>query len=209
MYFLLGAAIGAGTGIPIGPVNVAVIDSAYRHHLRRAIAVGLGGAFADMIYAFLGIVAIGPYLVKHAEVKASLYLCSGIVLIVYGLLTARAQEVDPAHPTSDEIDKGYFWSGFGLGAALIFLNPGALVTWVVIVGSILGDTSQMQGSAAAAGVGAGSLIWFTFVAWLADHGKRILGSKAIWITRVVGLILAGYGLFSVARGIWIFATQVF
>ena len=38
-YFVIGAVIGALTGVPIGPVNVAVIESAYRHRLKRAIVL--------------------------------------------------------------------------------------------------------------------------------------------------------------------------
>ena len=34
---------------------------------------------------------------------------------------------------------------------------------------------------------------------LADHGKKLLGGKAVWITRVVGILLIGYGLFSLGR----------
>ena len=52
-YFLIGVAIGALTGVPIGPVNVAVIDGAYRHTLRRGMAVGLsvGAEHVDDDYA--------------------------------------------------------------------------------------------------------------------------------------------------------------
>ena len=47
MFLVFGVVAGAVTGVPIGPVNVAVIDAAYRHTMRRAIGVGLGGAVAD------------------------------------------------------------------------------------------------------------------------------------------------------------------
>lgn len=201
-YFLLGAAIGAITGVPIGPVNVAVIDTAYRHHLKRAFAVGLGGAVADLLYALLGIVAIGPLLNEHPGVPPVLYAVSGVVLVIYGVLTARAQPVDPhAEAPGNGEEKGYFWSGFGLGIALILLNPATLVTWVVIVGSALAGVSQAEGVAAAVGIGIGSWAWFSLVAYLADHGKRVLGPKAIWITRVVGVALVGYGLFSIGRAL--------
>src|SRR5512146_181576 len=87
MFLVIGVAIGALTGVPIGPVNVAVIDAAYRHTLRRAIAVGLGGAIADFVYATLGIVGIGPYLLAYPVLPRILYGLSGVVLIVYGALT--------------------------------------------------------------------------------------------------------------------------
>jgi threonine/homoserine/homoserine lactone efflux protein len=202
-YFLIGAALGALTGVPIGPLNVAIIDAAYRHHLRRAIAVGLGGAVADLAYASLGILGLGQLLTAHAAVPPILYSVSGVVLIVYGVLTVRAQPVDPGVAGQDDVaGKSYFWGGFGMGIALILLNPATLITWVVIVGSAMADTTRSEGLAAALGIGAGSAFWFIVVAHLADHGKKVLGKKTVWITRVVGLALIGYGVFSIGRAIW-------
>ncbi len=202
--FLLGAFIGAVTGIPIGPVNVAVIDSAYRHCLRRAIGVGLGGAVADGLYALLGIVGIGPLLLRYPSVPPILYGVSGVVLIVYGILTVRSKPIDSTDGSRDKrSSQRHFISGFILGAALIFLNPATLITWVVIVGSALAETTVAEGYAAALGVGVGSFTWFSFVAYLATHGRKILGSRAIWITRVVGIFLIGFGIFSIGRAAWL------
>ena len=202
-YFLIGAALGALTGVPIGPLNVAIIDAAYRHHLRRAIAVGLGGAVADLAYASLGILGLGQLLTAHASVPPILYSVSGVVLIVYGVLTVRAQPVDPGVAGQDDVaGKSYFWGGFGMGIALILLNPATLITWVVIVGSHMADAGRSEGLAAALGIGAGSAFWFMVVAHLAHHGKKMLGKKTVWITRVVGLALICYGVFSLGRAVW-------
>ena len=201
MYFLIGAAIGAATSAPIGPVNVAVIDTAYRHTLRRALAVGLGGACGDGLYALVGIVGVGPLLDQNPGITPILFACSGVVLIAYGVLTARTR---PAPAVSDVKERAdhpskNMWSGFWLGALLIVLNPAALVTWVIIVGSFMTDVTTLEGVSAALGVACGSLAWFTFVANLANHGKKVLGHKAVWVTRIVGVLLIGYGLYSLGR----------
>ena len=202
-YFLIGAALGALTGIPIGPLNVAIIDAAYRHHLRRAIAVGLGGAVADLAYASLGILGAGQLLTAHEVVPPILYGVSGVVLIIYGILTVRAQPVDPGLAGQEDVAyKSWFWGGFGLGVALILLNPATLITWVVIVGSEMASASRSQGMAAAVGIGCGSALWFTIVAHLANHGKKVLGKKTVWLTRIVGFALICYGVFSIGRAIW-------
>lgn len=200
-YFFIGALIGALTGVPIGPVNVAVIESAYRHHLRRAIAVGAGGACADCLYAFLGVVGVGPILRAHPGVPPILYAISGVVLILYGALTLRTQpavlaDVDaPREPPS----AGSMWTGFVVGVALILMNPAAIITWVVIVGSFLAEATRAEGVTAAFGIGAGSFLWFAFVAYLSDRGKRVLGAKMVWVTRTVGILLIAYGAFSLGR----------
>jgi len=202
-YFLIGAALGALTGVPIGPLNVAIIDAAYRHHLRRAIAVALGGAAADLTYASLGI-GLGHVLTAQKSVPPILYSVSGVVLIIYGILTVRAQPVDPGVAGQGDVEgKSYFWGGFGTGIALILLNPATLITWVVIVGSHMpDDITRAEGLATAIGIGSGSAMWFTVVAHLANHGKKLLGKKTVWLTRVVGLGLICYGVFSIGRAVW-------
>jgi len=203
-YFFIGAIIGILTGIPIGPLNVAVIDTVYRHTLIRALAVGFGGAVADTLYALLGILGVGPLLERHPGVPPVLYTVSGVVLIVYGALTIRAQPAKAVPHTKSQAPPSeghHLLAGFALGVALIFMNPAAIVTWVVIVGSYMSGVTQLEGLSAVFGIGAGSMAWFAFVGYLADHGKRVLGDKAIWITRVVGMLLVGYGIFSLGRGL--------
>jgi L-lysine exporter family protein LysE/ArgO len=201
-FFLIGAAIGALTGVPIGPVNVAVIDAAYRHTLRRGLAVGLGGAVGDFLFSFAGVVGVGPYVVSQPGVKPVLFLISGLVLVGYGFLTLRTHAPPPpAAPPHSAPPGREVWSGFTVGLGLIVLNPAAIVTWVVVVGSHLGGVSRWEGVAAAVGVFHGSLAWFSFVAYIADKGKRWMGEKAVWIARVVGIALIGYGLFSLFRGL--------
>ena len=98
------------------------------------------------------------------------------------------------------------WNGLTVGIGLILLNPAAIVTWVVVVGSHLNDLTPLEAGAAATGVFFGSLAWFSFVAYIADKGKRFMGERAVWIMRVVGVCLVGYGLYSLARAIRYFAA---
>jgi threonine/homoserine/homoserine lactone efflux protein len=195
VFFLLGVAAGALTGVPIGPVNVAVIDASYRHTMRRAIGVGLGGAIADAFYAGLGIIGVTPVLANFPSVPPILYAVSGVVLLVYGFLTARSQPVTPAVPpepiSASQVEilaKRELVQGMKLGTALIVLNPAAMVTWVVVVGQLLPTID-------------GSFGWFALVAYLTHKGKHVLGEKAAWIPRVVGIGLMGYAIYLLFKAV--------
>ena len=203
MFMLFGVAAGALTGVPIGPVNVAVIDAAYRHTLRRAIAVGMGGACADGLYSALGVLGVTPVLRTYPTVPPILYAVSGIVLLVYGFLTARSQPVTPTQnePPKDVEPSREMWSGFTLGLALIVLNPAAIVTWVVIMGSIIPEATPINGIFCSLGVMAGSFGWFALVAYLTQKGKHVLGDKAAWIPRVIGIGLMVYAVWLIAKAV--------
>lgn len=209
MFFLIGIAAGALTGVPIGPVNVAVIDAAYRHTLRRAIAVGLGGALADGLYAALGILGVSPLLASYPSVPPILYAISGVILLVYGFLTARSQPVAPATDASGAqvkvIDpKVEFREGFIVGLLLIILNPAAIVTWVVIMGTIIPEPTRWGGIGCALGVMIGSFAWFSLVAFLTQKGKSVLGEKAAWIPRLVGIALMVYSVYLLVKAVRFF-----
>ena len=211
MFFLIGIAAGALTGVPIGPVNVAVIDAAYRHTLRRAIAVGMGGALADGLYSALGVLGVTPILNNYPSVPPILYAVSGVVLLIYGFFTARSQPVAPATDASGAQAKiadpaKEMREGFTVGLLLIILNPAAVVTWVVIMGTIIPEPTRIGGIACAIGVMLGSFGWFALVAYLTQKGKNVLGEKAAWIPRLVGIALMVYSVYLLVKAVRFFVA---
>ncbi|MCX5747599.1 MAG: LysE family transporter [Proteobacteria bacterium] len=203
MFFAIGFAAGALTGIPIGPVNVAVIDAAYRFTFRRAVAVGAGGAVADGLYAALGVLGVAPLFERYPSVPPILSAISGVILLIYGVLTARSQPVTPASSSSDApVDRRReMRQGFTIGLALILLNPAALVTWVVIVSSKIPAATTIDGISFAIGVSVGSFAWFALVAYLTTKGKHVLGDKAAWIPRLIGIALIFYAGYLLVRAL--------
>ena len=214
MFLVIGVLAGALTGVPIGPVNVAVIHAAYRHTFRRAVAVGLGGAMGDTIYSALGVLGMQPILESRPSIEPTLYAISGAVLLVYGIYTARSHPpapvpdtaVDPDEPKpSDSVlarrDRKETKEGFKVGLALILLNPAAIATWVVIMGSMIPKHSTAEGLACTVGVLMGSTSWFMLVAYLTHKGKNVLGDKAAWIPRVVGVGLIFYAIYLLGKAV--------
>ena len=126
-------------------------------------------------------------------------------------MTARSQPVQPAVVPAD-MDasashqaiqmRREMWQGFSVGIALILFNPAAVVTWVVIIGQLIPTIdNNWQGLACAVGVFIGSFAWFSLVAFLTHKGKNVLGDKAAWIPRVIGIALMGYAVYLIAKAV--------
>ena len=62
LALIRGIIVGFIGGIPVGPVNAAVIDTAMRKCIRRAIAIGVGGAFVDFVYSQIATMGLGSLL---------------------------------------------------------------------------------------------------------------------------------------------------
>ncbi|HEY4056608.1 MAG TPA: LysE family transporter [Kofleriaceae bacterium] len=210
MFLLIGAAAGGITGVPIGPANVAVIDAAYRHTMRRAYAVCAGAALGDGICAGVGVLGVKPWLQSHPSLPPFLWALSGVVLLIYGIVTMKSQAAPasapttaPDEPTASEsmMHRHEKVTGFKIGLALILLNPAAIVTWIFLMAAswMPSMAGRLDGLATALGVIAGSFGWFSLVAHLTHRGKNVLGQKAAMIPKIVGALLVVYAVYLLAK----------
>lgn len=199
-YFALGAGIGLVTCIPIGVANVIVIDSAIRYGVARALGAAIGGALADGIYSSIGMFGVDPLLARHPFLPRILKAVSGAVLVIYGVLLARAR--GGAAPVTDVralAPRAQVRRGIAVGLAATLLNPSALVTWVVIVGAHAVGLGAAERGAWVLGIVVGTFAWFVVVTFLALRGKRALRGNAIWMTRLAGLLVLAWGVVSLVR----------
>ena len=90
-------------------------------------------------------------------------------------------------------------SSFFTGVLITVLNPAALVSWVLLAGTVLADLTRLESLVAGAGIFIGTSLWFIVIAGLAAKGRVKLGSRAAWITRTVGALLVLYGVFLVGK----------
>lgn len=198
LALLRGLAVGFIGAIPVGPVNAAVIDTAMRKCTRRAIAVGMGGAFVDFLYSQLATLGLGSLLAGTPSVATALVGVGGITLVILGVMTVSSPPLDDVAPPPPP-GKTALVSAFFSGVFITIANPAALVSWVLVAGTLLAGLSPLESLVAGVGIFFGTSIWFVLISWLAAKGRVRLGPRAAWITRTVGGLLVIYGVFLVGK----------
>lgn len=198
-FILLGLALGAGSSVIPGPCNLAVMNAAVRYTLGRAIATAFGAALGDATLAGLGILGLGPVLARHPAVPPVLHAVSAVALIAYGLANLRPRP--PQAPSRDLTSpRGRALRGIGVGlATLAGANPAAVVTWLVVVGSLLPGASTVHGVCTVVGIGAGSFAWFALIACVTRRYTRARCHRLGSIATVVSSMLVLYGVVSLGR----------
>jgi threonine/homoserine/homoserine lactone efflux protein len=200
-YLVLGLVLGAGSSVMPGPCGLAVIRAATQRGLQRALGVALGAAGGDLTYASLGVLGVGPLLARHPSLPPVLQAVSGLVLVGYGLRHLRGRApgvpVDATDGWGDE-RRGEVVRGLALGVAALLANPGAMLTWVVVLGSLLTGASTVEGLATAAGIGCGSCAWFALMALVAHRGRN-RGPLLARVTALVSGVLVMAGVLALAR----------
>jgi L-lysine exporter family protein LysE/ArgO len=194
-----GLILGFVGGIPVGPVNAAVIDTALRKCLKRAIAIGVGGAFVDFLYSQMATAVIAPLMVRFPGLSTLLLGVGGVVLVIFGLMSILAPPMPVQAPPARPVMAKALIAAFFTGVLITLANPAALVSWVLLAGALLNHLDTLGAFVAGLGIFAGTTIWFVLIAWLASKGRVRLGQRARLITRTVGALLVVYGVFLVAK----------
>jgi threonine/homoserine/homoserine lactone efflux protein len=135
--FLLGIKIGLSVAIPIGPICLLCIRKSLTENLAVGIAMALGTATADMIYAFLGGLSIATITTLLTTYELHIQL-AGVAVIFYLGITALWHGIPTAHNnecTTSTLLQTYF--------SMIILTLSSPMTILLFAGNFAGVGATM------------------------------------------------------------------
>lgn len=192
----IGVTLGAVTGLPLGVVNVAIVEAAQRRGVRTAAGIGVGGAAADGIHAALAFGGVAGVIVARPAVASAMYVVAGAVLLLYAAVLWRrrgAPKPDDSHLPAE----AGFGRGVLTGVGLTLPNPAALGAWIAVAAALV-QPSTVAGLVLAGGVALGSAAWFVTLAFLAVRSRR---ADPRIVARAVAILIAALGAAAIARGV--------
>jgi L-lysine exporter family protein LysE/ArgO len=188
----LGLALGAITGMPLGIVNVAIVDAALARARHHALGLGLGGATADTVHAALAFLGIGRIVTAHPAWIRVLAIAFAIAMLGYAVFAWRKHHV--ARP----VRGGSVAKGFASGLALTLPNPGALGGWATIATAVWPVATTTDAIAFALGVGIGSAVWFTVLGRLVARIRPDHPALRV-VPRIALVLFVGIAIVGIAR----------
>lgn len=118
-----GIMIGIIASAPMGPVGVLCVQRTLNKGRWYGFVTGIGASVSDIIYALitgLGMSFVMDF-VNNAQTKFLLQLTGSIILLIFGIISYRANPTKNMHMSSKQ--KGTLWHN-GLTAFLVtFSNP--------------------------------------------------------------------------------------
>jgi threonine/homoserine/homoserine lactone efflux protein len=189
----LGIGLGIVTGMPLGVINVAIVEAAVSGRVRFATAVGVGGALADTVHATLAFIGLGRLLIAQPGPARVLALVAAAIVIGYAVVTWRRRDV-PAPPREIKAGRGVL-----VGLLLTLPNPAALTAWVAVAAAVWPGIAIEDGVVLGAGVGVGSGLWFAGLARIVSRNKEHWLVKRA--AKIAVIALAAIALLGVVRAV--------
>lgn len=208
----LGSGVFCGflVSIPVGPVNLTVINTALRKGFRAAFLVGLGAICAETAYAALLLAGHSSVLDKPAVVftlrGAALVIMTGLG-VRYMLIDIEKIEARNAAAAERVDERWHHPKAFLLGFILTISNLMLVLLWATLT-AVLFAREWVQPhwpsrATCMAGVFVGGTIWFFLLASFVSRAHRRVRPKSLTVLArgcgVVFLLFAGLLAYQLAR----------
>ncbi len=180
--------------IPVGPINLTIINEGARRGFRWALMIGLGSVLMESIYCAISLTGFSAFL-GLPMVKSTMELLSFLFLLFLSWKYFRAKSIPEHSRSADRIEeKLHPHSAFMTGFVRVLGNPSVLLIWVTLTATFLShnwvDQSVDDRVACVIGVAGGATLWFFLLAWAVSKGHgRISPRVLLRMEHVSGAVL--------------------
>jgi threonine/homoserine/homoserine lactone efflux protein len=211
---LTGFISGLLLSIPVGPINLTILNEGARRGFKWAALIGLGATTMEVVYCFLAFTGFASFFTR-GYVKAGMELFSFVFMLFLGIKFVLAKSVHApidfgarAEVLQNRLDQRLHpHSAFMTGLVRVMGNVGVLVFWVILAASFISRewvTPDWSGKlACVTGVAVGTGGWFLGLSWLVSLGQGKFSEKSLLkMERISGVGLLALALIHGGTIIW-------
>jgi threonine/homoserine/homoserine lactone efflux protein len=168
---------GVFLSIPVGPVNLTILNEGARHGFMRAAMIGLGATMMEVIYCAIAFTGFSS-LFGGRLVKASMELFSFVFMLYLGTRFLLARRLLGNSPIEVRIEQRVQpHSAFMIGFIRVLGNPGVLLFWIILAANFISREwvrADLTGKlSCVGGVALGTGLWFLGLSYVVScrHGR--------------------------------------
>lgn len=188
--FLEGFLLGMGASIPLGPINILIMNNALREY-KSAVAIGFGAMSADLLYLSLLLLGIAtffdqPYILNILGILGSTFL----LYMAYLIFKSRNNTLNANKETTTSKSR---IASYLQGFALTFVNPYTVAFWL----SIASYTAHknLEPVITIVGMLCALLLWITLMPYFVHRSKHRISQKMTYYFNIFSsIVLLGFGL---------------
>ena len=212
---LTGLCSGLLLSIPVGPINLTILNEGARRGFKWGALIGLGATTMEVVYCFIAFTGFASFFTR-GYVKAAMELFSFVFMLFIGVkfLLANSVQRPPVHlgAAADRIEvqieeRLHPHSAFMTGLVRVMGNVGVLVFWIILAANFISRewvTPDWPGKlACVGGVAVATGGWFTGLSWVVSLGHGKLSEKTLLrMEHWSGAVLLILALIHGGRIIW-------
>ena len=180
---LTGYVSGLLLAIPVGPVNLTIMNEGAQRGFRRAAMISAGALLMELIYCGLAFTGFASFF-SHGPVQEAMEVFSFAFLMYLGIkfLLAKSVRTATARETRFEA-KLHPSSAFMTGFVRVMGNVGVFLFWIVLGANFISrewvEPTLASKSTCVAGVMLGTATWFFGLSFAVSLGHKKFSDKTL------------------------------
>jgi threonine/homoserine/homoserine lactone efflux protein len=193
--------------IPVGPINLTIINEGARRGFKWAVMIGLGAVLMEALYCALALTGFSAFL-QVPLVKSIMELVSFLFLLYLAWKYFSAKSIPDHVHSADVIEqKLHPRSAFMVGFIRVLGNPAVLLVWMTLTATFLShnwvDHTIDDKVAFVCGVALGAALWFVLLAYGVSRGHGRFSPRVLLrMEHVSGALMLLAALWIGGRIIW-------
>jgi len=177
--------LGIGAAIPIGPINILIINEALISY-KNAVFIGAGAMSADLTYLSLILLGLLSKIQKSHNVLVAMGIMGSIFLIYLSYGIFKNRNIKPEISSSQVRPKGIVGSYFK-GYSLTLLNPYTIGFWLSVTTYMA--TNGLNPALTVLGLIFAITLWITIMPFAVHKSKKLIATKAFKVINIVSSIV--------------------
>ncbi|PYJ57248.1 MAG: hypothetical protein DME24_19715 [Verrucomicrobia bacterium] len=178
-----GFAFGFVVSIPVGPINISIVNEGARRGFGWAFLIGLGATIMEVIYCAIAFAGFAR-LFNSRWIKATMELVSFLLMLFLGLKYLLARSLPTTTRSIETIEhRLHPHTAFWTGLVRCLGNPGVLLFWITLSATFIShewmDDTWQSKAACLGGVALGCFLWFTLLSYLVSRGQGKFSTQTL------------------------------
>jgi L-lysine exporter family protein LysE/ArgO len=197
--WVVGFLSGFLVSIPVGPINLTIVNEGARRGFKWALLIGLGAVAMETIYCALGFAGFATFFDSRL-IKAAMELISFTLMVFLGLKFLFSHSIATTSKSAERVEERLHpHSAFMTGFVRVLGNPGVLLLWITLAGAFAShdwvENDWVSRGSCIAGVIVGASAWFTLLCYLVSLKHRQLSPQTlIRMSHISGIFLLAVAL---------------
>lgn len=180
---VIGLISGFLISIPVGPINITIMNEGARRGFRWAVMIGFGAIAMDFIYCAAAFAGFSG-LFGSRVMRASIELLSFLAMLYLGAKYLRVPDLPETTPNVERVEhRLHPHTAFTIGFVRVLGNPAVLLFWITLSATFISHEwivdTWVTKTACVLGMSLGALSWFVFLSFVVSLGHGRFSKKTL------------------------------
>jgi threonine/homoserine/homoserine lactone efflux protein len=169
--------------IPVGPINLTIMNEGARRGFKWAVLIGAGATLMEVIYCGVAFTGFAT-LFGNKFVNAGMQLFSFVFMLYLGVKFLLARQLPGTTRIEERIEERLHpHSAFMIGFVRVMANPGVLLFWIILAANFISrewvEPNGRGKLSCIVGVAVGCGLWFLALSYAVSLGHKKLGERTL------------------------------